>query len=160
MQRVAILDLRQTTDHKRTRIFRAKKLNLADPLQKLPTLFIRWLLLLVIWGHVVRLHDGKRLFPAVTGRSFGGFFEGGSEVDSALLPVLPVTPRAVGVDEWGDHVGEGLLGVCLQRREIPVVRRTRRAMQGREECKCKQGSRHHSTPKCSGTLHSTFGWGQ
>ena len=85
MQRVAILHLGQTTDHKRTRILRAEKLDLADPIQKLLTLLIRWLLVRVLWRHVVGFHDGKRLLPPMAGRSFAGVLEGGSEVDATLL---------------------------------------------------------------------------
>jgi ribosomal protein S18 acetylase RimI-like enzyme len=60
----------------------------------------------------VGFHDRKRLLPPLAGRSFARFFEGRSEVDSALLFILPVTARAVGVDEWGDHLFEGLFARC------------------------------------------------
>src|SRR5438552_6215141 len=107
MQRVAILDLRQTTDYKQSRIFRAEKLDLADPLQKLLTLLIRWLLVGAIRRHVVGFHHGQCLLPPFAGRSFARFLERRPKVDSALLFILPVTTRAVVGDEWGDHVFEG-----------------------------------------------------
>src|SRR6185436_11596296 len=106
MQRVAILHLGQTPDHKGTWILRAEKLDLADPVQKLLTVLICWLLLRIFRRHVVGFHIGHRLLPPFAGRRFAGLLEGRSEVDSALLPILPVTTRAVGVNEWGDHLFE------------------------------------------------------
>src|SRR5436189_2244774 len=135
MERVAILDLGQPTDHEGTGIFRAEKLDLAEPLQKLLTLRIRWLLVLIVGRHVVRFHDAKRLLPAPAGRGFAGLLEGRAEVDSALLPILPVTTCAVGSDEWGDYFFEGLPGIGLQRGEIRVVRGHRSARQGQRQRK-------------------------
>src|SRR5204863_9103039 len=102
MERVAILHLGQTPDHKSARIFRAEKLDLADPVQKLLTLLIRGLLVRAIRRHLVGFHIGHRLLPPFAGRRFAGLLAGRSKVDSALLSILPVTTRAVGVNEWGD----------------------------------------------------------
>src|SRR2546427_658008 len=130
MQRVAILHFGQTTDHKRTRILRAEKLDLAEPVQKLLTLRIRWLRILVIRRHVVGFHLGQRLPPPFAGRSFAGPLERRFEVDSALLSFLPVTTRAVGVNEWGDNLFEGLPSIALQPGKIRIVRGFRWATQG------------------------------
>jgi hypothetical protein len=75
-------------------------------------------------------HDGNCLLPPSPGRSFAGVLERRAEVDSTLLSVLPVTTRAVGIDEWGDDVLEGLPGIGLQRGEIRVVHLLRCATQG------------------------------
>src|SRR6185295_11086303 len=95
MQRVAIFHLGQTPDHKRTGILRA---------EKLLALLIRWLFLRFFRRHFVRFHDSQRLFPPFAGGTFAGFLKGWRKVDSALLPVLPVTARAIGVHEWSDHL--------------------------------------------------------
>src|SRR5436190_1275192 len=154
MKRVAILLLGQTTDHKQTRILRTEKLDLADPFQKLLTLLIRWLLVLVFRRHLVGFYHGNRLFPPFAGGSFAGLLECWSEVDSALLSILPVTARAVGFHEWRDHVFEGLPGIDLQCLEICVVRGLCCATQGQWQRKGNEGHRHHAAAKCSGSLHS------
>src|SRR5688572_5568144 len=106
MQRVAIFHLGQTTDHKRTRVLRAEKLDPGDPVQKFVTFLLRWLLLRVLRRHVMGFHGGYRLLPPFAGRSFAGVLEGRTEVDSALLSILPVTTRAVVVHEGRDHLFE------------------------------------------------------
>src|SRR5688572_6702702 len=130
MQRVAILHLGQTPNHKRPWILRAEKLDLADPAQKFVPLLLRWLLVRFLRWHVMRFHDRNCLLPPFPGRSFAGVLKRRAEVDSTLLSILPVTARAVGVDEWGDHVFEGLPGIGLLRGEIRIVRRFRSATQG------------------------------
>src|SRR5215471_18399982 len=121
MQRVAILHLGQTADHKGARVLRAEKLNLADPVQKLLTLLIRRLFFRAIRWHFVGFHHGKRLLPPLAGRIFAGLLERWPEVNSTLLSILPVTARAIGVDEWSNHLFEGLLGIDLQRNKTRVV---------------------------------------
>src|SRR5579859_8017542 len=130
MQCVAILHLGQTTDHKRTRIFRAQKLDLADPVQKLVTLLSHWLLVRIFRRHFVGFHDGKRLLPPLAGSTFAGLLERWSEVNSTLLSILPVTARAVSVDEWSDHLFEGPLCIDLLRDELRVVLGLRCATRG------------------------------
>src|SRR5689334_87537 len=99
MQRVAILHLRQSTDHKRPGILWAEKLELPNRFQKFLALLIRGLLRLVVGWHVVRPHNAERLLPSPGGRCSAGVFERGSEVDPAPLPILAVATRAVVIDE-------------------------------------------------------------
>src|SRR5437879_6441642 len=154
MQRVAILHLGQTTDHKRTRVLRAQKLDLADPVQKLLTLLIRWELIRAVRRHVVGFHLGQRLLPLFARRSFSGPLERRLEVDSALLFFLPVTARAVGVNEWGDNLFEALPGIGLQGGKIRIVPGFRCATQAQRQRKGNEGLRHHAPAEYFGSLHS------
>src|ERR1041384_2024892 len=130
MQRVAILRLRQTPDHKWPRILRAEKLDLADSVQKPLTLLFRRLLTLVLGRHFTGRHAGERLLPPFAGGGFAGVLERGQEVDSTLLSPLPVTVPAVGLDERGDALTKSPFRIGRERGEFGVLRRRRLAGQG------------------------------
>lgn len=113
MQRVPIFHFGQPTDHKGARILCAEKFDFAQPLQKLLTLLIRWLLFRPIGRHFVGLHNRQCLVPALAGGTFVRLFECRCKVDSAPLSILPVTSRAVGIDEWSNYLFKVLPGIDL-----------------------------------------------
>ena len=139
MQGVSILDLGQTTDHKQTGILRTEKLDLANPALKLLALFLRWLLVLVLRRHFMRLHIGKRLPPKLTGYGVPGIFKCRLKVDRALAPPVPVTLNAVILNERSDSFIKGLFGISLQHSECHiVVVRIRLTGHGQQQCQAQE----------------------
>ena len=143
VQRVAVFRLGQATDHKGTGVFRAEKLDLADPVEKRVSLGVGRLFRRVLRGHVVRLDVGEGLFPALAEGCVAGGFEGGFEVDPALGFPVTVTVKAIRADKGRDLLAKRFFRLVLQHGKFRVVRRLRSHREGQpwRQAESEQGDR-------------------
>jgi len=91
---IPIGDFGKATHDKATGIFRAKKVDLFEPLLKEVPLLTGRLLFLVVRRHVMIRHVGDHQVPLFPGRRGTGFPQRGDEVETALLFLGPVAARA------------------------------------------------------------------
>ena len=143
MQRVAVFRLGQATDHKGTGVFRAEKLDLADPVEKRVSLGVGRLFRRVLRGHVVRLDVGEGLLPPLAEGCVAGGFEGGFEVDAALGFPVAVTVQAIRADKGCDLLAKRFFRLGLQRGKFRVVRRIPLGREGQKgrQAESEQGDR-------------------
>ena len=139
MQRIAILDLGEATNHEQPGILPAQKFDLSDSVQKCLPLRIGWLLFGIGRRHVVGLHVGRRLLPPLSDRRIARIAERRLKINPPLLPILAVAADTVGLNEGSDAVLKRLLGVGLQRGEIPINPRLRQTSPSEDQHEPAEG---------------------
>ena len=85
------------------------------------------------------LHVGRRLLPPLSDRRIARIAERRLKINPPLLPILAVAADTVGLNEGSDAVLKRLLGVGLQRGEIPINPRLRQTSPSKDQHESAEG---------------------
>ena len=121
MQRVAILDFRETADHKWSRIACREVFDLRERIEKTCPLLVGGLIG-ILRRHVVRIDVRDGLHPLARKGRITRLFDGDTQIEPRLRPVA-VTLDAVFGHELLDVLFEGLLSLGLPCGEFSVLDR-------------------------------------